>query len=65
MARLLLFNYELVGQVVFVDIGDIGHRLPADLLGGDQLDVVEPDIGIELAFGRQLAELFDAVGPAL
>jgi hypothetical protein len=43
---------HLVRQVVLVDVGDVGRRLPADLLGRDQLDVVEPDVGVETALGR-------------
>src|SRR6516165_9478871 len=46
---------HLVREIVFVDIRDVCGRLPADLLGRDQLDAVEPDIGIEPALGRGLA----------
>jgi hypothetical protein len=62
---LFLFQDELVSQVVLVDVADVGHRLAADLLGGDELDVVEPDVGIRAALLRDLAQLRDAAGPAL
>src|SRR5882724_11661929 len=35
---------HLIREVVLVDVGDVRHRLPADLLRRDQLDVVEPDV---------------------
>src|SRR5262245_3337730 len=56
------FLDELVCEVVLVDVGDVGHRLAADLLRSHQLDVVEPDIGVEAALGRQLAQLADTAG---
>src|SRR5574341_2138065 len=48
-----------VSQVVLVDVRHVGHRLATDLLRGDQLDIVEPDVRIEAALGGQLAELGD------
>src|SRR5215813_5191262 len=46
---------HLVREIVLVDVGDVGRRLPADLFRRDQLDAVEPDVGIKAAFGSRLA----------
>src|SRR5262245_38361662 len=56
---------HLVREIVLVDVGDVGRRLPADLLGRDQLDVVEPHVGIETALGRGPAQPPDAPGPGV
>src|SRR6266576_2795461 len=53
---------HLVRQIVLVDVGDVRHRLPADLLRRDQLDVVEPDVRVEATLGRGLAQPSDAPG---
>src|SRR5882724_8264063 len=37
-------------------------RLPANLLGREQLHVVEPDVGVEAALGGEPAQLTDAPG---
>src|SRR5262245_53034712 len=60
----LLFEH-LVREIVLVDVGDVGRRLSADLLGRDQLDVVEPDVGIEAALGGGLPQPSDAAGPGV
>jgi len=49
-----------VGGVVLEDVGDVGNGFRADLVGGDQLDVVEPSVGIEPALGRLAPQLRDA-----
>ena len=36
-----------VGGVVLEDVGDIGHGFRTDLVGGDELDVVEPAVGVK------------------
>src|SRR4029450_9726883 len=46
-ARLVLLHQELVSEIVLVDVADVLARLPADPLGSDQLDVVEPAIRVE------------------
>ena len=51
------FRYQLVGDVVLIDVGDVGHRLRADLLGGDILHVMEPDVRIHSALGGFFAQL--------
>ena len=38
-------EHQLVGDVVLVDVAHVGRGLDADLLGGDELDVVEPRWG--------------------
>ena len=66
--RLALFfaiEIQPIRHVVLVDVADVLHGLPSDLLGDDLLDVVEPDVGIQstlLGFAPQLADL---PGPAL
>jgi UMF1 family MFS transporter len=70
LARLLLLGagleHQLVGRVVLVDVAHVRRGLDADLLGGDELDVVEPLVRIEAALGRLLAHLRDPLpGPAL
>jgi hypothetical protein len=42
---------EAVGNVVLVDVADVGHRFLADLLGRHILHVVKPDVGVEPALG--------------
>src|SRR6266850_3638824 len=56
---------HLIREIVLVDVGDVRHRLPADLLRRDQLDVVEPDVGVEAALGRGPAQPPDAPGPGV
>lgn len=53
---------QVVGDVVLVDVGDVGHRLCADLLGGDILHVVEPDVRIQSTLGGFLAQLRNPAG---
>src|SRR5262249_47748745 len=56
---------HLVGEVVLVDVGDVRHRFPPDLLGRDQLDVVEPDVGIQASLGRGLSQPTHPTGPGV
>src|SRR5262249_15475097 len=46
-ARCLLVHDELIGDVVFVDVTDVGDGFAAGLTRGDHLHVAEPFIGIE------------------
>ena len=46
-------HHHLVGQVVLVDVADVGDGLAADALRRDELHVVEPLVGVE-ALGRGL-----------
>src|SRR5206468_12937822 len=62
LARGALLLDHLIREIVLVDVGDVRHRLPADLLRRDQLDVVEPDVGVEAALGRGPAQPSDAPG---
>ena len=48
---------QAVGNVVLVDVADVGHRFLADLLGRNILHVLEPDVGVESALGGFLAQL--------
>jgi Ca2+:H+ antiporter len=54
------FHDQLVGNVVLVDVADVGRRLRPNLLGGDILHVVEPDVRIQPALGSFLAHLGNA-----
>jgi hypothetical protein len=56
---------QLVGDVVLVDVADIRGRFDADLLGNDDLDVVEPLVGIEAAPLCFLARLGDVARAAV
>src|SRR6185312_5298792 len=51
---------QAVGDVVFVDVADVGHRLGPDLLGGKILHVIEPDVRIQSTLGGCLAQLSNA-----
>ena len=51
LAVLLFFCDKLVSDLVLVDVGHIDHGLSSDLLRGNHLHVVEPDIGIEASLG--------------
>src|SRR3546814_17458651 len=51
-----------VGDVVLVDVAHVDDRLATDRPGYGQLDVVEPDIGIEAHLRRQPARLGNAAG---
>src|SRR4029453_10704547 len=53
------FHEQAIGDVVLVDVADVAHRLRPNLLGGDVLHVVEPDVRIQSALGGFLAKLRD------
>src|SRR5688500_6839709 len=57
-----LSGEQPVGDVVLVDVADVGDRLPANPLRRDALDTAEPDIGIEAPLRRLAAQLPQAVG---
>jgi hypothetical protein len=44
-----LLPHKRVRDIVLIDIGHVLHGLAAYTLGGDALDIVEPDIGIQIA----------------
>ena len=51
---------QAVGDVVFIDVADIGHRLGPDLLGGKTLHIIEPDVRIQSTLGCQDTQLGNA-----
>jgi len=55
----LLFLNQFVRDVVFIDVGDVGHRLFTDPFPGNDLDVIEPDVGIEPTLLSFLLKLLD------
>src|SRR5215472_16992317 len=59
LSLLPLVYDEAVGDGVLIDIADVCHRLRTDLLGGDILHVVEPDVRIQSAFSGFCAQLRD------
>src|SRR5213596_1198488 len=48
---------QAVGNIVLVDVADVGHRFLTDLLGRYILHVLKPEVGIEPALGGLLAQL--------
>src|SRR5262249_12425713 len=52
-----------VGEVVLVDVAHVLHGLAADLLRGNELDIVEPYIGIKSALFCLLAKLLNSPRP--
>ena len=54
-----LFLHEAAGDVVLGDIADVGDGLTTDFLGSDQLDIVEPAVGIQSALLGLLAQPAD------
>ena len=44
-------QHQAVGDVVLVDVADVGDRFLADLLGRHVLHVLEPDVGVVSALG--------------
>src|SRR6185369_8226863 len=68
-ARLVRFGlcveHQPVGDVVLVDVADVRRRLDSDLPGDDDLDVVEPLVGVEAAPRRLLARAHDVAGTAV
>src|SRR5215831_7985754 len=60
-----LLHRQLVGDVVLVDVAHVRDRLPADALGGDPLDVVEPEVRIEPALLCLATQLADPGGAAV
>jgi hypothetical protein len=65
IAFLVLVLDQPVRGVILEDVGNVGHGFRTDLVGGDQLDVVEPAVGIEPALGRLAPQLGYASRPAL
>ena len=47
-----LLDDQPVRDVVLEDVGDVGHRLAADALGRDLLDVAEPDVRVRVRASR-------------
>lgn len=43
----LLHDDQLVRHVIFVNVGDVGDRLSADVLSSNHFNVVDPDVGTE------------------
>src|SRR6187455_334136 len=64
-AALLLIGPQLVGDVVLVDVADVGDRLAADPLRGHALDVPEPDVGVEAPLLGLAPELPQPSRPAV
>src|SRR5262245_10107545 len=62
--RALVFDH-LVREIVLVNVRHVGHGLSADPLRGDQLDVVEPGVGVEAALRGDAAQLTDASGAGI
>src|SRR4249919_455544 len=60
-----LLQRERVGDVVLVDVADVLHGLASDPLGGNPLDVVEPDVRVQPALLGFTAQLTKASGPAV
>src|SRR5262245_25522410 len=52
-------EHQAVGDVVLVDIADVGRRLGANLLRDDDLDVVEPLVRVEPLLRGGLSRLRD------
>lgn len=46
---------EFVGDVVFVDVADILHGFTANRVGSDKFNIVEPEVGVEVALYRLAA----------
>ena len=63
LAPLALLREQPVGDVVLVDVADVGDRLAPDALGRDLLDVAEPDIRVEAALLRFTPQLADPARP--
>ena len=51
----LAFLNEAVGNVVLVDVADVGDGFLANLLGRHILHVLKPDVGVEATPGGLLA----------
>ena len=45
--ELRLFESQLVGDVVLVDVADIRHRLLSDVFGRNKFHIVEPDVRVK------------------
>ena len=60
--RFLAGGDELVGHRVLEDVAHVVHGLRAHLVGRHQLDVVEPDVGVQPARLRLAAQRPHAVG---
>src|ERR1700734_1995171 len=64
-ALLHLVLHQRVGDIVFVDVGDVLHGLASDAVVGDPLDVVEPHVGIEAERAGFAAQRPDSGGPGV
>src|SRR4029450_13107029 len=64
-ASLPLVVEQPVGDVVLVDVADVGHRFAANPLRGNALEVAEPDVRIEASLLRFSPELSDASRPGV
>src|SRR5688572_3682811 len=58
----LALQNQAVGNVVLVDVADVGHRFLADLLSRHVLHVVKPDVRIKSALRGFVAQLRDPAG---
>src|SRR5262245_28811064 len=56
---------HLVGQIVLVDIGNVLDRFTANRLRSDDLDVVEPLVGVEAPVARAAPQVADAAGTGI
>src|SRR5659263_484127 len=54
-----------VRDVILVNVAHVHRGLDADLLGSHDLDVVEPHVGVETAFGGFLTHLRDVSGACI
>ena len=54
-----LFLNQFIGDVVLIDVSHIGDRFLADPSGGDDLDVVKPNVRIKPALRRFLPEFLN------
>src|SRR6185436_8997526 len=64
-ASIPLIAEQLVGDVVLVDVTDVGDRFPADSLRGNALDIAEPQVRIEASLFRLGSELSDPSRPGV
>ena len=53
----MLIHTQAVSYVIFVNVADILHRLSSDPLGGNNLNITKPDIGIKPRLTGLLTEL--------
>jgi hypothetical protein len=60
-----LFDGQLVGYVVFVNVSDVVDGFLPDVLGGNQFNVIEPASGLSPLSAACLRRRATRVGPAL